>query len=82
MSKKLPVISGKDLISCLIGMGYQVVRQRGSHVRLEKSTNAGLHKITIPNHNPVAKGTLNDIITKVSIWNQIPKDTIIEMIKG
>ena len=50
MSKKLPVISGKKLISCLIGMGYQVVRQRGSHVRLEKSTNAGLHKITIPNH--------------------------------
>ena len=82
MSKKLPVISGKNLISCLIGMGYQVVRQRGSHVRLEKSTNAGLHKITIPNHNPVAKGTLNDIITKISIWNQIPKDTLIEMIKG
>ncbi|MCG2775120.1 MAG: type II toxin-antitoxin system HicA family toxin [Desulfobacterales bacterium] len=82
MSKKLPVISGKNLISCLIGIGYQVVRQRGSHVRLEKSTNAGLHKITIPNHNPVAKGTLNDIITKISIWNQIPKDTLIEMIKG
>jgi len=82
MSKKLPLISGKNLISCLIGMGYQVVRQRGSHVRLEKSTNAGLHKITIPNHNPVAKGTLNDIITKISIWNQIPKDTLIEMIKG
>ena len=82
MSKKLPVISGKKLISCLIGMGYQVVRQRGSHVRLEKSTNAGIHKITIPNHNPIAKGTLNDIITKISIWNQIPKDTLIEMIKG
>lgn len=82
MSKKLPVISGKKLISCLIGIGYQVVRQHGSHVRLEKSTNAGLHKITIPNHNPVAKGTLNDIITKVSIWNQIPKDKLIEMIKG
>lgn len=81
MSKKLPVISGEKLISCLIGMGYQVVRQRGSHVRLEKSTNAGLHKITIPNHNPVAKGTLNDIIKKVSIWNQIPKNKLIEIIE-
>ena len=81
MSKKLPVISGKKLISILIGIGYQVVRQRGSHVRLEKSTNAGFHKITIPNHNPIAKGTLNDIITKVSIWNQIPKDKLIEIIK-
>jgi predicted RNA binding protein YcfA (HicA-like mRNA interferase family) len=81
MSKKLPVISGKKLISCLSAMGYQVVRQRGSHVRLEKSTNAGVHKITIPNHNPVAKGTLNDILTRVSIWNQVPKDKLIEMIK-
>ncbi|MBW1771121.1 MAG: type II toxin-antitoxin system HicA family toxin [Deltaproteobacteria bacterium] len=80
MSKKLPAISGKKLISCLIAMGYQVVRQRGSHVRLEKSTEAGVHKITIPNHDPIAKGTLNDILTKVSIWNQMPKDKLVEQL--
>jgi len=80
MSKKLPVISGKKLIACLIAMGYQVVRQRGSHVRLEKSTEAGVHKITIPNHDPIAKGTLNDILTKVSIWNQMPKDKLVEQL--
>ena len=78
MSKKLPVISGKKLISCLTVIGYQVVRQRDSHVRLEKSTEAGVHKITIPNHNPVAKGTLNDILTSVSIWNQIAKEKLID----
>ncbi|RLB76933.1 MAG: type II toxin-antitoxin system HicA family toxin [Deltaproteobacteria bacterium] len=78
MSKKLPVISGKKLISCLTVIGYQVVRQRDSHVRLEKSTEAGVHKITIPNHNPVAKGTLNDILTSISIWNQIAKEKLID----
>ena len=78
MSKKLPVISDKKLITCLSTIGYRVVRQRGSHVRLEKSTEAGVHKITIPNHNPVAKGTLNDILTNISIWNQIPKEKLIE----
>jgi len=78
MSKKLPVISGKKLISCLTVIGYQVVRQRDSHVRLEKSTEAGVHKITIPNHNPVAKGTLNDILTSASIWNQIAKEKLID----
>ncbi len=78
MSKKLPVISGKKLITCLTTIGYRVVRQRGSHVRLEKSTEAGVHKITIPNHNPVSKGTLNDILTSISIWNQIPKEKLIE----
>ena len=55
MSKKLPVISGKKLISFLGSLNYKVVRQRGSHVRLEKLTKAGIHKITIPNHDPIAK---------------------------
>ncbi|BBO81263.1 hypothetical protein DSCO28_18290 [Desulfosarcina ovata subsp. sediminis] len=81
MSDKLPVISGKELISFLKSLGYSAVRQRGSHIRMEKSTKAGTHKITIPNHNPIAKGTLNDMLGKVSIWNQISKKNLIEKIK-
>jgi len=77
MSKNLPSISGRQLISFLIEMGYQVARQRGSHIRLEKLTEAGMHKITIPNHKIIAKGTLNDILTKVSIWNQMTKEDLI-----
>ena len=77
MSKRLPVISGKKLVSFLVAMNYEIVRQRGSHVRLEKITKGGVHKITIPVHDPVAKGTLNDILTKVSMWNQVPKEDLI-----
>ena len=80
MSKKLPIVSGKQLISLLKGFNYEVIRQRGSHVRLEKITEAGIHKITIPNHTPIAKGTLNDILNKIAIWNHISKEKIIEMI--
>jgi len=82
MSKKLPVISGRKLISFLGGLNYKVVRQRGSHVRLEKLTEAGTHKITIPAHDPIARGTLNDILTKVAIWNQISKDSLIEKLNS
>jgi len=82
MSKKFPVVSGKKLISFLVSLDYEVIRQRGSHVRLEKLTKAGTHKITIPNHDPVAKGTLNDILTKVAIWNQTSKDTLVEKLKA
>ena len=78
MSKKLPVVSGQRLIAFLKSLGYATVRQRGSHVRLEKATPAGTHKITIPNHDPVAKGTLNDILSKVSLWNQVSKEDLIE----
>ena len=81
MFKELPVVSGKKIILLLQSFNYRVVRQRGIHVRMEKVTEAGVHKITIPNHNPVAKGTLNDILNKVSIWNQISKEKLIKRVK-
>ncbi len=68
MSERLPTVSGKRLIRFLNELGYIEVRQRGSHVRLEKFTPAGTHKITVPNHDPVAKGTLSDILARVSVW--------------
>jgi predicted RNA binding protein YcfA (HicA-like mRNA interferase family) len=77
----LPVISGQNLIKALKNIGYEVKRQRGSHIRLEKQTPIGTHKITIPNHKVMAKGTLNDILTKVSLWNQIPKAELLKKLK-
>jgi len=81
MSDRLPSISGKSLIRFLESEGYDIVRQRGSHVRMEKMTHVGRHKITIPVHNPVAKGTLADIIGKVSIWCQIEKKEMISKLR-
>jgi len=80
MSKKLPVVSGKRLLALLQNLNYTIIRQRGSHVRLEKETEAGMHKITIPYHNPISKGTLNDILKKVAVWNQISKEKLIELL--
>ncbi len=58
----LPVVSGRELIKFLRSFGYKIVRQRGSHIRLEKHSPSGAHAITVPNHREIAKGTLNDII--------------------
>ncbi len=44
MSGKMPVVSGKTLIRFLESLGYEVARQRGSHVRLVKSTMAARMK--------------------------------------
>ena len=78
---KLPVVSGEKLIKVLSKLGYQVIRQRGSHVQLRNTTEAGDHHITIPRHPELAKGTLNDILTKVAIWNNISRDELIRMLK-
>ena len=68
-------------LKVLSRLGYEIIRQRGSHVRLGKQTEAGEHKITVPLHDELAKGTLNDILADVSIWNGISKDAIIEMLE-
>ena len=77
---KLPVVSGEQVIKLLRKLGYEIIRQKGSHVRLRKITEAGEHNITVPKHSEMAKGTLNDILSKVSIWNNISKEKLIEML--
>ena len=78
----LPQVSGKDLVKFLRSLGYIVVRRKGSHVRLKKLTGAGEHNITIPDHRSVAKGTLSDILSAVSIWNGIPKENLLKQLRG
>jgi len=77
---KLPVISGDKLIKILTKLGYEIVRQKGSHIRLRKKTEIGEHNITVPKHREIAKGTLNDILSKVSLWNNISKEELIKML--
>ena len=75
---KLPQVSGAQVIKLLKSLEYTVLRQRGSHIRLRKVTPPGEHNITVPDHKVLAKGTLSDIITKVSLWNNISKEDIIK----
>ena len=59
---KIPLISGIDVIKRLKRAGFIATRQKGSHVRLEKSTSDATIKITVPLHSELKKGTLNRII--------------------
>jgi predicted RNA binding protein YcfA (HicA-like mRNA interferase family) len=78
---KLPQVSGEDVVRLLKSLGYEVVRQRGSHIRLRKSTFFGEHNITVPAHKTLAKGTLADILNRVSLWNNISKEELLEKLK-
>ncbi|HEY9206580.1 MAG TPA: type II toxin-antitoxin system HicA family toxin [Candidatus Methanoperedens sp.] len=55
---KLPVISGKEAIRALEKAGFVVVRQKGSHVRIEKVTSKNIIKITVPFMKPWIEGLL------------------------
>jgi len=57
---KLPVVSGADCIKALTKIGFDVVRQRGSHITLVRQDLST--QLTVPNHKTIAKGTLRSLI--------------------
>ena len=78
MSPKSPRnISGQDLIKVLSKYGYEVIRQKGSHIRLSYSKADTTHHITIPNHDPLRLGTFNAILTDVAEHLKISKEEIL-----
>ncbi|MFH0871559.1 MAG: type II toxin-antitoxin system HicA family toxin [bacterium] len=55
--------SGEELIKALQKAGFQVVRQRGSHMSLQK----GSYKTVVPLHEELAKGTLLGILKQCGL---------------
>jgi predicted RNA binding protein YcfA (HicA-like mRNA interferase family) len=53
-------LSGMNFAKALGRVGYRVVRQTGSHVRLIRD-GSPQHHITIPAHDPLKIGTLASI---------------------
>ena len=63
---KLPRgVSADRVVRALQHLGYEVVRQKGSHVRL-RHEGPPLHSITVPMHDPLKMGTLHGILTEVA----------------
>lgn len=51
-------------------------------IQMKKMFTEGEHRITIPPlHDEIAKGTLNDIITKVSQKNCITKEELVNLLR-
>ncbi len=58
---KLPVISARKLVKAFQNMGFEKMRQTGSHIVMKHEDG----RITvIPNHKEVKKGTLRNGILK------------------
>jgi predicted RNA binding protein YcfA (HicA-like mRNA interferase family) len=58
-------LSAKELIKLLKIYGYEVVSQKGSHIKVT-TTHNGQNHLAIPNHDPIKIGMLNAIIRQVS----------------
>ena len=56
---QLPLLSGQEIIKILAKIGYQIARQRGSHIRLSCPNRKS---ITVPNYPQVSRELLRKIL--------------------
>jgi predicted RNA binding protein YcfA (HicA-like mRNA interferase family) len=61
----LPVLSGRKVVRAFEELGWQVARQRGSHIILVKDGEVAT--LAIPDHKEIAKGTLRSLIRTAGI---------------
>ena len=64
---KVQSLSYIKVIKVLQRVGWVVVRQKGSHIRLQKHTQSKTLKLTIPAHNPIKRSTLSHILKQAEI---------------
>jgi len=69
-------LSGSQVIAILAKSGFQVVSQKGSHVKLKRYINEKSQTLTIPNHKEIDTGTLR------AIFNQASQFIDSEQLKG
>jgi predicted RNA binding protein YcfA (HicA-like mRNA interferase family) len=62
---KLPVISGADCVKALGKIGFEVYRQRGSHIVIVPTSPPA--QTTVPNHKELDRGTLRAIIRQTGL---------------
>ena len=75
MSPKLKRLSGKEVLSILSKFGFSVYSQRGSHVKLRRTSVPGeIQSLTIVMHDELDIGTIRAIVRQASRF--IPEDQL------
>ncbi len=61
----LPILSGRQVVRIFGRLGWEVARQRGSHIVLTKEGH--IATLSVPDHKTVAKGTLRSLIRSADL---------------
>ncbi|MES2777713.1 MAG: type II toxin-antitoxin system HicA family toxin [Bacteroidota bacterium] len=63
----LKVLSGKEVCRILSSNGFAQVRQKGSHIIMQKKIDNGTITVPVPNHSEIKIGTLQSIIRQSGV---------------
>ena len=61
----LPLLRPQEVVRAFQRLGWEVARQRGSHIILTKPGH--IATLSVPNHPQVARGTLRSLIAKAGL---------------
>ena len=72
---KVPSLNYDKVVKALQRDGWVIVRQRGSHLRLQKHIENEVLKIIVPAHKPIKRSTLSHILkqTRISLDDFLKK---------
>jgi predicted RNA binding protein YcfA (HicA-like mRNA interferase family) len=61
----VPLLRPSEVVKALERLGWQVARQRGSHIILTKPGN--IATLSVPDHQQVARGTLRSLVARAGL---------------
>jgi predicted RNA binding protein YcfA (HicA-like mRNA interferase family) len=64
---RLPIVSSKKAIKVLESLGFEKIRQTGSHVIMKKITSDGQIGCVVPMHRELKIGTLKGILKQAQL---------------
>lgn len=68
---KVPSLNYEQVVRALRRDGWVVVRQRGSHIRLQKHTPDETLKLVVPAHRPIKRSTLSHILKQARLTVEV-----------
>ena len=60
---RVPRVSGKETVRALQSLGFEVARQRGSHIVMRR----GPSGCVVPNHREIKSGTLSGVLRQAGV---------------
>ena len=68
---KLRILSGRQVCQILSRHGFEEIRQRGSHIIMQKMIKNSTITIPVPNHREIKTGTLMSIVRQSKLSRSI-----------
>jgi len=67
---RLPILPARDIIRVLNRVGFEAVRQRGSHIKLRGERGGRIRTVIVPNYDEIPRGVLASILRQAGLTRQ------------